>query len=125
MKESSINILGVSRPLCFSTRVMCACTERYGDLNGLFGVINGDNVGHKLNAITWLLAQMMDAGTRYKRLLGEESPAPVSQDDLLDLYSVNDLGELIQAVQNAMQSDQKRDVEAEPPKNGETTQGHE
>lgn len=124
VKTSTVEIMGVERPLCLSTRVVCACGERYGGLDGLFGVIRGDNISHKLDAVTWLLAQMMDAGARYFRLMGEDGvPAPVSQDDLLDMYGVNDIAPLIKAIYDTVASDQHRDVEADPPKNATATQG--
>ena len=116
--------MGVERPLCLSTRVVCACGDRYGGLDGLFGVIRGDNISHKLDAVTWLLAQMMDAGARYQRLMGAgDVPAPISQDDLLDMYGVDDIAPLVKAVYDTVASDQHRAVEADPPKNAQATQG--
>lgn len=122
MQAIMISIGGVERPLCFSTRVVCDAQARFDGLGGLQNAMASDNMQTKLDAVTWTLARMLDAGARFARLTGERQPEtlPPSQEDLLDLYGPGDLAELVRAIYDAIAVGSAREVEAEPPKNAET-----
>ena len=124
MRSGSITINGVEYPLRYSTRVACNTQEQYGGLHQLGEAIASEDVAVRLRAITWTLAQMLDAGARYCRLSGEASPEPVpSQDDLCDLFGPEDLIVLVRAINATISQDAERKVEAEPPKNLTATGG--
>lgn len=116
-----MTIRGTEHPLCLSTRVVCDVGEKYGDLAGLYEAMNAESLGAKLDAVLWMLAQLLRAGARYAALCGEEAPRPYTQDELADLLGVDELGGLMTAILETVTADTKREVEAEPPKNAEAT----
>lgn len=123
MKRVTIPIRGREMPMCFSLRVMKACGDRFGGLDGLDAALTGD--GDPIQALcgcTWLLAQMLDAGYRYDKENGVEAVKPPDEDALLDTFGLDDLAELRGSLMTAMTASSKRTVEAEPGKNAETTQ---
>lgn len=121
MRTEKMQINGRDYPLCFSTRVVCRVAERYGDLDGMYRAVQEDDIAKRLEAVTWVLGEMLAAGQRYAQLIGEDAPAPPSADDLLDLFGADDLGAMIQALADTVRAGQTREVEAEPPKNADTT----
>lgn len=121
MKIAKITILGEERLLCFSTRVMCDATERFGGVGEMFGVMREDDLKRKMDGIFWLLAALLKAGKAYAQLVGEPCPEPLSAEQLMDLYGVDDLGGLTAAVAEAVTAGARRTVEAEPGKNSEAT----
>lgn len=115
---------GVEYPLRYSTRVACNTQEAYGGLQQLGEAFASEDVAVRLRAITWTLAQMLDAGARYCKLYGEASPTPVpTQEDLCDLCGPEEALQLVRAINEVISQDATRKVEAEPPKNLTTTGG--
>lgn len=125
MRIGKLTISGVERPLCFSTRVVCDAQTRFGGLDGLMAAMGSDSLQTKLDAVTWTLARMLDAGARYVNLTqeGAAPPQPPTQEDLLDLYGPDDLVELVRAINTTMSAGAEREVDLEPPKNAEATDG--
>ncbi len=116
MRNRTITLAGKEYSLRFSLRVVKACTERYGSLDGVFQAIQGK--GSEMGVVDeclWLLAAMLDAGWRYDRASGENPPEPPDMDMLLDVL---DLSEARAALVTAIAGDSVRTVEADPPKNG-------
>lgn len=122
MKTGKIEILGREHTLCFSTRVTSRCIEKYGSIDAMFDALGGDNLGKALEQSLWLLSEMLDAGRRYARRAWEREEEAVSYDDLLDLYGLDDVGTLGQALKETVISGSKREVVTET-KNAEATQG--
>lgn len=123
MKRVTIPIRGKEMPLCFSLRVVKACGDRFGGLEGLDAALTGS--GDAIQALcscTWLLAQMLDAGYRYDKENGVEAVKPPDEDVLLDTFGLDDLNDLRHSLMTAMSASNERTVEAEPGKNAETTQ---
>ena len=115
MRNGTITLAGAEYPLRFSLRVVKACTERYGSLDGIFQAIQGK--GSEVDVVDeclWLLAVMLDAGWRYDRASGQNPPEPPDADALLDVL---DLMEAQTALVAAIAGDSVRTVEADPPKN--------
>lgn len=118
MKRVMIPVNGREYPLCFSLRVVNACADRFGGLDHLdTALTGGGNAMDALNNCVWLLGQMLDAGHRYSELnqLGYETPP--GQDELLDLFGLDDLAGLKACLTAGMAADQTRSVEAVPGKN--------
>lgn len=122
MKTGKIEILGKEQTLCFSTRVTSRCIEKYGSIDAMFDALGGDDLGKALEQSLWLLSEMLDAGRRYARRAWEREEEAVSYDDLLDLYGLDDVGTLGQALKETVISGSKREVVTEA-KNAEATQG--
>lgn len=123
MKRVTIPIMGREMPMCFSLRVMKACGDRFGGLEGLDDALAGG--GDPIQALcncTWLMAQMLDAGYRYDKENSVEAVKPPDEDALLDTFGLDDLAELRGSLMTAMTASSERTVEAEPGKNAETTQ---
>ena len=124
MKRVTIPLRGKEYPMCFSLRVVKACGERFGGLEGLDEALTGGGDSlHALGNCVWLLAQMLDGGYRFDCANGGEAVKPPTEADLLDLFGMDDLADLQSNMMSAMAAGNTRTVEADPEKNGEATQG--
>ena len=108
--------------MCFSARVVRACSERYGGIEHLVEKMSGDAV-QSLDEAIWLLSQMMDAGVRYAKMNGDESAEAPTADDLYDLFGMDDFAGLKDKIAETITNGNKTTVEAEAPKNGKATPG--
>ena len=122
MKTGKIEILGKEHTLCFSTRVTSRCIEKYGSIDAMFASLGGNDLGKALEHSLWLLSAMLDAGRRYARLAWDREEEAVSYDDLLDLYGLDDVAALGQALRETVINGSKREVKIDA-KNAEATQG--
>lgn len=123
MRTAMITLDGKAYPLCFSTRVVRSCHERYGGIDQIGQALSGSDLMEVLDETLWLLSAMLDAGYRHAKLNGEESPEPPDQDTLYDLCGMDDLADLKARVMESMSADTSHSVEAELPKNAAATQG--
>lgn len=115
MRNGTITLAGKEYPLHFSLRVLNACKERYGTLDGIFQALQGAADGMDvIEECLWLLENMLDAGWRYDRINGKNPTQPPDMDMLLDVL---DLAEVQAALVTAIAGDSVRTVEADPPKN--------
>ncbi len=116
MRNGTITLAGKEYPLRFSLRVLNACKERYGTLDGIFQALQGAADGmDAIEECLWLLENMLDAGWRYDRINGKNPTQPPDMDMLLDVL---DLSEVQAALVTAIAGDSVRTVKADPPKNG-------
>lgn len=120
MKLGRITINNVQYPACLSTRVIIAIknkTEKNFE-EGINEILNGSNFEN----LFWLMSQMLDAGKRYSKLIGVESPEPPEEDGLLDLLGVDDYGKLLDTVTAAVIDTAEPEVAVESDeKNAKTT----
>ena len=100
MKLGYITINNVKYPACLSTRVIIAIKNKTGQdfETGINAILNGSDFEN----LFWLMAQMFDAGKRYCRLVGVDSPEPLEEDELLDLLGVDDYSKLLDTVTAAV-----------------------
>lgn len=119
MKITKINILGEDRPLGYSVQVACDAEEKFGDAGGIFKLMKEAPLKAKMDGLFWLLEAMLKAGKDYARLIDEYSPEPLTREELMQLYGLEDVGELTRSVMDAVTAGVRREVEAEPPKNSE------
>ena len=123
MRTATIEINGKSYLLCFSARVIRACTERYGDVSALADALDAEDPVKRLDEAVWVLSQMMDAGARYAKLNGIETPPPLPPDGILDQTDLSDFFRLRMSIKATITSGQAKHVEVEPSKNGAATPG--
>lgn len=124
MKLVELDILGQKRYLCNSVRVTKAIVQKFGSTADMRETLTGDDTGKTLDAVVWLMLQLMDGGYRYAKINGLPCPEPPSEDELLDGYDLSDLSSLQMMALRAMNETSTADVEAEATsKNGETTVG--
>lgn len=123
MRTAKISIDGMEYLLCFSARVMRACTERYGGVEKIDDALSAKDPARALDETIWLLGTMMDAGARYARLNGLENPEPLSCDDLYDAAGIDDLAGLKGKISETITNGRTPTLDAVPPKNGEATPG--
>ncbi|MGN0134732.1 MAG: hypothetical protein ACI4AO_08390 [Anaerotignum sp.] len=123
MRTGKIEINGKEYLLCFSTRVVRACSERYGGVENIDKALMQGTEANMMDESFWLLATMMDAGARYAKLNGIETPPPLSYDDLYDLCDVDDLMGMKTKIFETVASGSEREIDTEPEneKNGDTT----
>lgn len=122
MRTASVTLNGREYTLCFSTRVVRSCCERYGGVEGIGDALGGKDTRKVLDETLWLLAAMLDAGARYIRLNGGEPPQPPDQETLYDLCGMDDLAGLKARVMEGMAVGTAHTVEARPPKNAAAAQ---
>ena len=121
MRTAKIDICGREYLLCFSARVVRAVTERYGRMEHIDTALSAGDPLKALDEAVWLLATMMDGGARYAKINGLETAPPLTADELLDVMDLSDFGQLRTKITEAVVSGRETHVEAEPPKNAETT----
>lgn len=123
MRTAKIKINRKEYLLCFSTRVMRDCTERYGGIEKIDEALSGGDTVKMLDECFWILAQMMAAGAKYAAVEGLPNPEPLSCDDLYDLCSVDDMLDMKAHIMETISEGSLREieVEAEKEKNGKTT----
>lgn len=117
MRTNRITILGQERPLCYSTRVYCGILDKYGDLEKLGNEMLTGDLQTRIHATMWTLAAMLKAGKAYADLCGESAPDPLTEEQLLEVFGVDDLVRLCETVVDTITEGSKREAEAEPPKN--------
>lgn len=113
MRTAEITLMGEKRLLCFSTRVVKSCAERYGSVDGIGEALEKGNDADMLGESLWILAQLLDAGYRYAKLQGLTCPAPLSYDDLLDCCDIGDFAGLAGKIRETIASGTAQSVEAE------------
>ena len=121
MRTASIEIGGKEHLLCFSARVVRACTERYGGVEHFDTALSADEPVKALDEAVWLLATMMDGGARYARLNEIPNAPALTADELLDVMDIGDFAKLKDKIAEAITNGKETHVESEPPKNAETT----
>lgn len=121
MRTASIEIGGKKHLLCFSARVVRACTERYGGVEHIDTALSADEPVKALDEAVWLLATMMDGGARYARLNEIPNAPALTADELLDVMDIGDFAKLKDKIAEAITNGKETHVESEPPKNAETT----
>lgn len=121
MKTAKINILGREHTLCFSARVAKRCIEEFGSIDAMLDTLVDNDSGKVLNNALWLLSTMLDAGRRYVRQVEDQEEPIITQEDLFDIFSPDDLSELSHKLLAAITGGSSREVEVEP-KNAEATQ---
>lgn len=119
MRTTSFTIGGEKHLLCFSTRVVRSCVERFGEVSGIFDALADESRLRAFDSAIWILARLMDAGDRYAKKNGLENPPPLSEEDLLDLCGMEDLADVNRAIGEAVTGGSARTVEAKPSKNTE------
>lgn len=125
MKTAKINLDGKEYLLCFSTRVVKKCAERYGGVEKIDEALGSEDAVQALDESLWILAAMLDAGARYAKLNGMENPAPPDQESLYDLCDVSDFAGLKGKIMETITAGKAHQVEAAPGKNAAATQAKE
>lgn len=121
MRTASIEIGGKEHLLCFSARVVRACTERYGGVEHIDAALSADEPVKALDEAVWLLATMLDGGARYARMNEIPNAPALTADELLDVMDIGDFANLKDKIAEAITNGKETHVESEPPKNAETT----
>lgn len=121
MRTARITIDGAEHLLCFSARVVRACTERYGDMGNIDQALSGDSPVNAMDEAVWLIAAMMDAGDRYAKLNSLDNPPPLTADQLLDVCDLGDFTLLTSKITETITNGKTPTVEAEPAKNAKAT----
>lgn len=124
MRTAKMTICGETYDLCFSLRVANACEERYGSLEGIGQALKGDgkNTMTVLKECLWLVCQMLSAGRLWAEHEQLPAPEPPTEDDLLDLWGLDDIPSLKEQVFATISLSGSREVEARPAKNGEAAE---
>ena len=118
MRTGTVNIHGKEYMICFSTRVIVQIEEKYGDYTkGLESILSGG----KASDVFWLLAEMIEAGSRYARMEGMADAGTLTLDELLDTMGLDDFQSAFAAVTQTTKDGLTPHVEVEPAKNAKTT----
>lgn len=120
MRTAKILLDGEERLLCFSAGVMEAASEKFGGVEKFFDALVADEAT-QIKTVIWALAQMMAAGAEYAELKHISTAKPLGEREIRYLCDVGELLALKTKVQETITSGSSREVEADPPKNGEAT----
>lgn len=101
MRTTTINLLGEERLLCCSTRFIRDCSERYGAVDVIDKELTGAQ-NKVLDEAMWMLAGLLDAGNRWAKLNGKDNPDPLTADQLLDLFGMDDLEDVVKNIKTAI-----------------------
>lgn len=121
MRTARITIDGVEHLLCFSARVVRACTERYGEMGGMDEALTSGSPVQAMDEAVWMIATMMDAGARYAKLNGLDNPPPLTAEELLDVCDLGDFTQLTSKITETITNGKTPTVEADPAKNAKAT----
>lgn len=121
MRTARITIDGAEHLLCFSARVVRACTERYGEMGGMDEALTSGSPVQAMDEAVWMIATMMDAGDRYAKLNGLDNPPPLTAEELLDVCDLGDFTQLTSKITETITNGKTPTVEAEPAKNAKAT----
>lgn len=116
MRTAKIKINRKEYLLCFSTRVMRDCTERYGGIEKIGEALSGDDTVKMLDECFWILAQMMAAGAKYAAVEGIPNPEPLDIDALYDMCSVDDMLDMKAHIMKTISEGSRREIEVETEK---------
>lgn len=123
MKVVTIAVNGKIYPLCYSARVLKECYEQKGGVQPVLDAMSNTKDMMTLYEETLqMLSRLMIAGTRYAKRNGlQVESVPLAMEELYDAFSPYEMPWVRNKVIEAM-SQETPSVEAESPKNSETTQ---
>lgn len=118
-----IEIAGESYPLNFSTKAARAVSDRYGDLTNIGQAFDDKTTVQALDELVWMLALLIEQGAAYHKIVNNLERKILTAEQLEIVLGVSDVVSLKENVMQAMTSGMSREVETEPEKNAQTTQG--
>lgn len=121
MRTTSVTLGGKEYLLCFSVRVSKACSERYGSVANIATALSAKEEAKVLDETIWLFSMMADAGHRYAKNNGLDTPPTLSQDDILDNFDMPDFSLLVAKVKEAIASGSATNIETQSEGNAEAT----
>lgn len=121
MRTTSVTLGGKEYLLCFSVRVSKACSERYGSVAEIATALSAKEEAKVLDETIWLFSMMADAGHRYAKNNGLDTPPTLSEDDILDNFDMPDFSLLVAKVKEAIASGSSTHVETQSEGNAEAT----
>lgn len=122
MRIDYIELLGTKHPVCFSLSAAREIGEHYGGMDKLDASIKDGDVSKLAEAVDVITEALLKAGRIYDKMRGVELP-PKLECRASDIIDVTD-ADMIAQIFSVLQTDSKREVEAETSKNAETTQGN-
>lgn len=120
MRTTTVVIAGKERVLCFSTFVVKACTDRYGDVSKIDEALTNEKVGEVLEEALWIMSQMMIAGAKYCDMMGVEHEPPLTAEELSYVCDISDFEAVTSKIRETITVSSASDVEVEA-KNVEAT----
>jgi len=117
MRTAKITLNNKEYLLCFSTRVIRSCAERYGSVDGIDAALSEGDQLKKLDESIWLLSAMLDGGARYAKLNGIDNPPAPTFDDLYDICDISDFSNLKSKIQETITNGKEASVNIEASKN--------
>lgn len=118
MKPIEVNYRGQKHLACFSSGVVVALEEKYGDADaGLQHVLSG-----KTKDAMWFLAQVMNAGDDYAKYNALDNPGKVTEEEVLACIGIDDFKQIFSDLSSVVTEGSKTTVEVEPEKNVEARQ---
>ena len=114
MRTATIQINEKNYLLCFSARVIKACTERYGSVEKIFDALQTEDAMQAMEESFWLLAEMLDAGARYAKVEGMENPKPLTKEELYDVFDISSMAYIQLSIATTVTNGATREVVATP-----------
>lgn len=121
MRTTAVTLGGQEYLLCFSVRVSRACSERFGSVENIAAALSGKGETAVIDETIWLFSQLADAGYRYAKNNGLDTPAPLSEDDILDNFDVSELTELVGKVKAAISAGMSTNIDIQTEGNAQAT----
>lgn len=122
MRTTSLSVDGKDHVLVFSTGVLRAFCDRYGDIELVDAALTDSDRTRAMDEAVWMLSTMMDYGARYAKLAGIETAEPLSPEALYVCSDVSEFVHFRDKIRETILVGSRTDVQAEFPPNAESTQ---
>ena len=119
MKREYVKLGTTEYPLCYSAYAIQRLSEIFGSLQSMGEELKASktDVSKSVKIICTQLQVLIDAGVRYTRLIGEETPDAPTLETLTELCDLTDILDMQQSIHEVMSKDSATTVDVVPEKN--------
>lgn len=102
-RTKSININGKEYLLCYSTRVVRAVNDRFGNPGKMnYALMESKSAEERIETMLLMLHELMKAGARFAKMEGTENPEPLSIKELHTIFPLLRPNTVTRAIRDAI-----------------------
>lgn len=122
MRSTSIEICGVTYPLCFTLGVMFSFCDRYGDMDQMWPRLRDLREAKKSTELfreyLWQLERLMNGGYQEAVQSDGKAEEPISAAEMENMLCLGDVARVQEAISQAIVLGSSREVGTQAPKAG-------